>query len=269
MLQQEGLWMEGILHRTTVLLELWDTLDHGADVDLQSQPALLLAAILKDWLWSIPFKLLMTDLYEDWMAALQKVSKEEKIWELREVAEKLPVAKLLLLKQLLSFLQHIGHHTATSRMGCSNLAICMKPNLLSPAQVDLLLLETVLEVTHKVNVLVEFLMENCRELFEEEMGSLSSTADKELPAPLERFRDLCLKDKSVSASREDTEHQEKTFLDASTSPLDILRQAGEDMELESEKGEARPALPLVTPKSTADSLGHLEQLARFPEEIRV
>ena len=81
------------------------------DVDLGSQPALLLAVILKvsasdlqleelpaglecseahlealalqDFLRSIPAKLLVTDLYEDWMAAMQKTSKEEKIEELK------------------------------------------------------------------------------------------------------------------------------------------------------------------------------------------
>ena len=35
---------------------------------------------------------------------------------------------------------------------------------------------------------MEFLVENFRELFEEEADSLSSPADKELPVPLERFR---------------------------------------------------------------------------------
>ncbi|XP_074746751.1 T-cell activation Rho GTPase-activating protein-like [Strix uralensis] len=155
-----------------------------------SQPVLLLAAILKDFLRSIPCKLLVSDLYEGCMAAMQKASMEERISELRAVAEKLPVANLLLLKRLLSLLRHIGHHAATSRMGCSNLAVCIGPNLLSPAHADLLPLEAMLEVTHKVNVLVEFLMENCRELFEEEAGSLSSPADKELPASLERFREV-------------------------------------------------------------------------------
>ncbi|CAM9119985.1 unnamed protein product [Bubo scandiacus] len=270
-LQQEGPSTEGIFRRAasgTALQELREALDCGADVDLGSQPALLLAAILKDFLRSIPCKLLVTDLYEDWMAAMQKASREEKIWELRAVAEKLPAANLLLLKRLLSLLQHIGHHAATSRMGCSNLAVCVGPNLLSPAHADLLPLEAMLEMTHKVNVLVEFLMENCRELFEEEAGSLSSPADKELPAPLERFRDLSLEEKSVPAGKVDTEHQAEALLHAPPSLLGVLTEAGGDTAVESETGEAPPALPPATPESTADSLGRPEQLARFPEERR-
>ena len=69
------------------------------------------------------------------------------------VAEKLPAANLLLLKRLLSLLQHIGHNTATSRMSCNNLAICVGPNLLSPPNEDLLPLEALLEVTEKVRCL--------------------------------------------------------------------------------------------------------------------
>ncbi|XP_009695105.1 PREDICTED: uncharacterized protein LOC104159007, partial [Cariama cristata] len=104
---------------------------------------------LQDFLRSIPTKLLMTDLYEDWMAAMQKAGKEEKTEELKAVSKKLPAANLLLLKWLLSLLQHIGHNATTSRMSCSNLAICLGPNLLSPPDEELLPLEAMLEVTEK------------------------------------------------------------------------------------------------------------------------
>ena len=71
------------------------------------------------------------------------------------VAEKLPAANLLLLKHLLRLLQHIGHNAATSKMSCSNLAICVGPNLLSPPKEDLLPLEAMLEVTEKVRCIEE------------------------------------------------------------------------------------------------------------------
>ncbi|XP_069658394.1 T-cell activation Rho GTPase-activating protein-like [Haliaeetus albicilla] len=113
-LHKEGPSTEGIFRRAaggTEFRELREALDHGADVDLGSQPALLLAVILKvsasdlqleellpglecseahleplalrDFLRSIPAKLLVTDLYEDWMAAMQKSGKEEKVEELK------------------------------------------------------------------------------------------------------------------------------------------------------------------------------------------
>ncbi|XP_010290094.1 PREDICTED: T-cell activation Rho GTPase-activating protein-like, partial [Phaethon lepturus] len=136
-LQREGPSTEGIFHQAasgTALRELREALDHGADVDMGSQPALLLAG---NFLRSIPSKLLVNDLYEDWMAAMQKASKEEKAEALKAVAEKLPAANLLLLKRLLCLLQHIGHNAASNRMSCSNLAICVGPNLLSPPNEEL------------------------------------------------------------------------------------------------------------------------------------
>ncbi|XP_052645782.1 T-cell activation Rho GTPase-activating protein-like [Harpia harpyja] len=153
-LHQEGPSTEGVFRRAasgTEFRELREALDRGADVDLGSQAALLLAVILKDFLRSIPAKLLVTDLYEDWMAAMQKSGKEEKVEELKAVAEKLPGANLLLLlKRLLALLQHIGHNASSSRMTASNLAICLGPNLLSPPNEDLLPLEAMLAVTEKV-----------------------------------------------------------------------------------------------------------------------
>lgn len=62
----------------------------------------------------------------------------------------MPAANLLLLKRLMALLQHIGHNAATSRMSCSNLAICVGPNLLSPPNEDLLPLQAMLAVTEKV-----------------------------------------------------------------------------------------------------------------------
>ncbi|XP_049689787.1 T-cell activation Rho GTPase-activating protein-like isoform X3 [Accipiter gentilis] len=151
-LHREGPSTEGIFRRAasgTEFRELREAMDHGTDVDLGSQPALLLAVILKDFLRRIPAKLLVTDLYEDWMAAMQKSGKEEKMEELKAVAEKLPAANLLLLKQLLALLQDISHNASTSRMTTRNLAICLGPNLLSPQNDDLLPLEAMLEVTEK------------------------------------------------------------------------------------------------------------------------
>ncbi|XP_064301555.1 T-cell activation Rho GTPase-activating protein-like [Phalacrocorax carbo] len=190
-LQREGPSTEGIFRRAasgTEVRELREALERSAHVDLESQPALLLAILLKDFLRSIPDKLLVTERYEDWMAAMQKTSKEEKIEELKAVAEKLPAANLLLLKRLLSLLQHIGHNAATSRMSHSNLAICVGPNLLSPPNEELLPLQALLAVTEKVNVLVEFMIDNCRELFGEETTALSCPAAEESPVPAGRSR---------------------------------------------------------------------------------
>ncbi|KAM9608570.1 T-cell activation Rho GTPase-activating protein-like [Morphnus guianensis] len=275
-LHREGPSTEGIFRRAasgTEFRELREALDHGADVDLGSQPALLLAVILKDFLRSIPAKLLVTDLYEDWMAAMQKSGKEEKMEELKAVAEKLPAANLLLLKRLLALLQHIGHNASTSRMTASNLAICLGPNLLSPPNEDLLPLQAMLEVTEKVgwiqqpaaalpahqnlaaqrslaasspqqmlvNVLLLFMIEHCGDIFGEEMDGRRCPSAWESPAPTDRATDLHLEEQSGPPGRADQEHQAEALVHTSPS-LDVFKEAGGDTVVQSETAEPMAAL---------------------------
>ncbi|XP_009473416.1 PREDICTED: T-cell activation Rho GTPase-activating protein-like, partial [Nipponia nippon] len=103
-----------------------------------------------DFLRNIPSKLLSADLYEKWMQALEKPSKQEQIEELKEVAEKLPRPNLVLLKHLLSLLHHISQNAETNRMDSSNLAICVGPNMLSPETDNALPLEVQKEMNDKV-----------------------------------------------------------------------------------------------------------------------
>ncbi|XP_041883993.1 uncharacterized protein LOC121664640 isoform X1 [Corvus kubaryi] len=85
-LQQQGPTTEGIfckVESARAIQELRQALDRGLPVDMASQPVLLLAVVLKHFLRSIPGKLLVTDLYEDWMAAMQMASREDKISQLK------------------------------------------------------------------------------------------------------------------------------------------------------------------------------------------
>ncbi|NXM23254.1 TAGAP protein, partial [Ploceus nigricollis] len=168
-LYMKGPSTEGIFRKTAnekARKELKEDLNKGGNVDLKSKSVHLLAVVLKDFLRNIPSTLLSADLYEKWMQALEKPSKQEKIEELKEVADKLPRPNLVLLKLLLSLLHHISQNAETNRMDSSNLAICIGPNMLSPATDSALPLEVQKEMNDKVTVLVEFLINNCLEIFE-------------------------------------------------------------------------------------------------------
>ncbi|XP_040977635.1 LOW QUALITY PROTEIN: T-cell activation Rho GTPase-activating protein-like [Aquila chrysaetos chrysaetos] len=289
-LHKEGPSTEGVFRRAasgTEFRELREALDHGADVDLGSQPALLLAVIFRTFLRSIPAKLLVTDLYEEWMAAMQKSGKEEKVEELKASTDRwlrapgklrnppalggreVPGANLLLLKRLLALLQHIGHNASSSRMTAGNLAICLGPNLLSPPNEDLLPLEAMLAVTEKVNVLVAFLIEYCGDIFVEEMAGHSCPSAGESPAPMDSAADLHLEEQSGPAGRADRDHQAEALLHAPpASLLDVLKEAGGDAVAESETAEAPVALAPTTLGTTVDSLGCTEGLKSVSEERR-
>ncbi|XP_063185492.1 T-cell activation Rho GTPase-activating protein isoform X2 [Chroicocephalus ridibundus] len=172
-LYMKGPSTEGIFRKAAnekARKELKEDLNKGGNVDLKSKSVHLLAVVLKDFLRNIPSKLLSADLYEKWMQALEKPSKQEKIEELKEVADKLPRPNLVLLKHLLSLLHHISQNADTNRMDSSNLAICVGPNMLSPETDNTLPLKVQKEMNDKVTVLVEFLINNCSEIFGEDIA---------------------------------------------------------------------------------------------------
>lgn len=67
------------------------------------------------------------------------------------VADKLLRASLILLKQLHSLLHNTSQNSSASTMSSSNLTICVAPNLLSPAEDNLLLQEALMEFPDKVS----------------------------------------------------------------------------------------------------------------------
>nr|XP_021145058.1 T-cell activation Rho GTPase-activating protein [Columba livia] len=241
LLRQEGPSTEGIFRRAasgTALRELREALDRGLDIDMGSQPADLLAVALKDFLRNIPSKLLVEDLYEEWMAAMENTSTEETVEALKVVSKKLPAVNLLLLKELMSLLQHIGHNAATSRMTFNNLAICVGPNLLSPPKEELLPLDALLEVTQKVNMLVEFTIKNYSDIFGEEAAGLSCSSAKDSPVPMKRSTDGHVEEQSGPTGRADKDHQ------------------------------APSSFPPTTTGSVAESLGLPEELRSLSEDRR-
>ncbi|XP_064911593.1 T-cell activation Rho GTPase-activating protein-like [Columba livia] len=193
LLHEQGPSTEGIFRLAAserASREIREALDSGTEVHLASQPVHVLAVILKDFLRKIPSKLLVAELYQQWMAALQKSSREERLVGLKEVARKLPEANLLLLNTLLRLLQNISSNATVSKMTASNLAICVGPNLLGPPEEDTLPLDTLVQATAKVTQLVEFLINHREELFEaeeereeeEEGAGLAAEGAEESPA---------------------------------------------------------------------------------------
>ncbi|XP_010224299.1 PREDICTED: uncharacterized protein LOC104578439 [Tinamus guttatus] len=130
--------------------QLREALDTGGSVELESKPVYLLAALLKDFLRNIPSTLLSVALYERWMQALAKASKQEQMQELKEVAEQLPPSNQLLLKNLLAVLKHISQSSALNKMTSKNLAICIGPSMLGPGQDSTLPLQLQMEMNIKV-----------------------------------------------------------------------------------------------------------------------
>ncbi|XP_068788088.1 T-cell activation Rho GTPase-activating protein-like [Struthio camelus] len=152
-LYEKGPGTEGIFRKAAnekARKELKEVLNQGENADLHSKPVHLLAAVLKDFLRSIPSSLLSDKLYDEWMLALEEPRQQDKIDKLQEVAGKLPRANLLLLQRLLAVLHHVSENVESSRMNASNLAICVGPNMLSADPDNVLPLAVQRERTDKV-----------------------------------------------------------------------------------------------------------------------
>ncbi|KAM6181996.1 T-cell activation Rho GTPase-activating protein [Erethizon dorsatum] len=155
--------------------ELKEELNCGGTVDLERHPVHLLAVVLKDFLRSIPLKLLSCDLFEEWMGALEKQDEEDRIEALKQVVGQLPQPNLLLLKHLVSVLHLISKNSEVNKMDSSNLAICIGPNMLTLENDQNLSFEAQKDLNNKVKTLVEFLIDNCFEIFGENIPAHSST----------------------------------------------------------------------------------------------
>ncbi|XP_061482343.1 T-cell activation Rho GTPase-activating protein [Rhineura floridana] len=208
MLFLEGPLTEGIFRKAAnekARKELKEELNFGGKVVFENKSVHLLAVVLKDFLRNIPHKLLLSALFDEWMTALEKISHQERTKAMKEVTGKLPRPNLLLLKHLLCVLHHISKSSEINKMDSSNLAICIGPNMLTPVRDQSLPLEVQKELTDKVKTLVEFLIDNCFDIFGEEISSLFSiSAEDSLDRP-EMLSDRCQHDSAYDSADFDGE----------------------------------------------------------------
>ncbi|XP_039548734.1 T cell activation RhoGTPase activating protein b isoform X2 [Pimephales promelas] len=163
LLFRKGPFTEGVFRvpcSTKNLNALRDQLNSGAEVEMEALPVTLLVGLLKIYLRELPGGLLVFEHYESWISALEKERAEDAQSELRRMAEKLPKANSLLLQHLLCLFHHISQHSETNKMDAKNLAVCIAPTLLhrdcQPLDMD---------DVEKVTRLIQFLIENCSEVF--------------------------------------------------------------------------------------------------------
>ncbi|XP_062863745.1 T cell activation RhoGTPase activating protein a [Trichomycterus rosablanca] len=172
-LLRDGPYTEGVFRRAgnaRCLKEIREQLNNGLEVDLKEKPVILLADLLKEFLRHIPGSLLVVDQYQTWMTAMKKQDVHEMCTELQLVIEKLPEPNIQLLKHLICILYHISANAEQNKMDSNNLAVCVSPNLL---QVDRV------EDVKNISNLTQFIIDNCCEIFGEDILLLFEDPDDE------------------------------------------------------------------------------------------
>ncbi|XP_075059199.1 T-cell activation Rho GTPase-activating protein [Mixophyes fleayi] len=181
-LRVQGPLTEGVFRKAAnekARKELKEDLNYGRNLDLKSKPVHLLAVVFKDFLRGIPNQLLSSELYNKWMCALEKPNLNERIEEMRCIADKLPKPNLIVLRYLICVLHHISKTSDINKMDSRNLAVCIAPNMLIPQVDKNLPLETQKELNEKVTALVEFFIDNCFELFGDKVSQLLNASEED------------------------------------------------------------------------------------------
>uniref|UniRef100_A0A668A0H2 T cell activation RhoGTPase activating protein b n=1 Tax=Myripristis murdjan TaxID=586833 RepID=A0A668A0H2_9TELE len=134
-----------------------EQLNSGLEVDMESLPVVLLVGLLKSFLKELPGSLLVSELYDNWMKALDNEDTQQRALEVKRVVDMLPGLNKLLLQYLLSVLHRILENEDATKMNAHNLAVCIAPTLL---QLDSTPLDEQHDQMKKVEMLTEFLIEH-------------------------------------------------------------------------------------------------------------
>ncbi|XP_068200560.1 LOW QUALITY PROTEIN: uncharacterized protein [Palaemon carinicauda] len=168
----KGPFTVGIFRKSAnarLVRELREKLDSGdveGAVDLDNVQITVVAALLKEFLRSMPDCLLVSDLYEEWLELTHIAGFRERISQTLLLCSRLPRAHLKLLQHFLCVLHHIVRRASENMMSASNLAVCVGPSILWPSSPVLALSQ---EDSKQVPAVVEFLIERCRDIFGEDI----------------------------------------------------------------------------------------------------
>ncbi|PAV84309.1 hypothetical protein WR25_16883 [Diploscapter pachys] len=154
-LRMKGFDQEGIFRKSpkqSTFKELKVELEKGLVPDYNKYNTHVLASMLKEYLRSIPGKILLSGNYELWIReVVDEEDFEKKLQSARNLLSLLPSSHSILLANLLKLLSQIAN-SPSSKMTSSSLSVCLAPSFLDGADQ--------MEGGKKIPPLVEFLIDN-------------------------------------------------------------------------------------------------------------
>ncbi|XP_034945775.1 rho GTPase-activating protein 20-like isoform X2 [Chelonus insularis] len=162
MLQQlfaKGPFTQGIFRKSAnvrIVRELRDQIESSGDPScLEDAPIIAVAALLKDFLRSLPDPLLTSHLFPLWMASLET---KNPIQTIKSILDRLPKANYTLLSHFVCVLHHIARRSKHNLMCASNLGVCCGPSLLWSSNPSV-------NQSRAIPALTEMLIRHCEVLF--------------------------------------------------------------------------------------------------------
>ncbi|KAG7202028.1 hypothetical protein KM043_004712 [Ampulex compressa] len=169
MLQQlfaKGPFTQGIFRKSAnvrIVRELRDQIESTGDTGcLEEAPIVAVAALLKDFLRSLPDPLLTSHLFPLWMDSLET---PHPVQTMKNILDRLPKANYTLLSHIICVLHHVARRSKHNLMCASNLGVCCGPSLLwSP--------NPSVNQSRAIPTLTEMLIRHCEVLFGEGVTQL-------------------------------------------------------------------------------------------------
>ncbi|KAL2094686.1 hypothetical protein ACEWY4_009405 [Coilia grayii] len=209
-LYQQGPATQGIFRRSASAKscrELKEKLHAGMAYLPEGESLFVVAAVLTDFLRSLPDSVLGSHLYERWMEVAQAEEKEERNVVMASLVAELPEENGTLLRYLFWVLYQIHQRSEENQMSAFNLALCIAPNMLMPPSSSSSEEET--SAMKKVAELIQLLIENTPSIFGEDVGGL-----------LSRWR--AVRDEQASSAQTETDLHANWRGQRSPSPASLL-----------------------------------------------
>ncbi|KAJ1352837.1 hypothetical protein KIN20_009314 [Parelaphostrongylus tenuis] len=142
------------------MMECRSEMERGLVPNYKKYGTHVLASVLKDYLRSIPGKILLSGNYDLWIKeVVDEPDHEKKIVACRNLLSLLPTSHWILLGNLLKLLNRISS-SPSSKMSASALSVCLAPSFLDPSVQP----PDPMESGKKIPLLVEFLILNVVEV---------------------------------------------------------------------------------------------------------
>ncbi|XP_075914515.1 rho GTPase-activating protein 20-like isoform X1 [Petromyzon marinus] len=131
-LRTEGPLTGGIFRRSAgvrACRKLKQRIEAGQAPSMSGQCVLVLAAVIKDFMRSIPGGVLTEELHSEWLSAMRCADRAQRLQQIRRVSSRLPASHNALLRHVMCMLHHVARRSATNQMTPRNLAVCIAPSV--------------------------------------------------------------------------------------------------------------------------------------------
>lgn len=168
-MNEEGLFRVSVNKKDVVSLQ--EQLDNGTFDYSTLKNAHLACSLLKNYLRSLPEPLIVSSMFPTFIA-LNKELPNKKVKKCKELVNQLPIPNVFLLDYVIQFCNKVSSNSEANKMTVKNLASLIAPTILYNKNA---LSHTLLEEITHANSIVELLIENYEEIFEDIQYDLKPT----------------------------------------------------------------------------------------------